>query len=92
MQIVVQLLSIKNGEKANFVRFFFKACEEIRQKRRDAEGVRDSIAQRDQQDSSRKNAPLKPADDAFIIDTGKYTINEVVSVIESHLKETLGWK
>lgn len=72
-------------------KFFFKASEAVRQKRRDAEGVTDSVAKRDQQDSNRKVAPLKPASDAFIIDTGDHSIEGVASIIESHLKETLNW-
>jgi len=71
-------------------KFFFKASEKIRQARREAEGITDSIAERDKQDSSRKAAPLKPADDAIIINTEDYDLEGVVDVVIAHLKE-LGW-
>ena len=45
------------------------------------------IAQRDERDSSRTLAPLKPADDAHIIDSSSMTvqdvINEITAVMES---------
>lgn len=71
-------------------KFFFKASETIRQARREAEGITDSIAERDKQDSNRKTAPLKPADDAIIINTEDYDLDGVVACVIEHL-ETLGW-
>ncbi len=71
-------------------KFFFKASEKIRQARREAEGITDSIAERDKQDSNRKTAPLKPADDAIIINTEDYDLDGVVACVIEHL-ETLGW-
>ena len=43
------------------------------------------IAQRDERDASRTIAPLKPADDAIIIDTSDMGIDEVVEQIEQLL-------
>ncbi len=71
-------------------KFFFNASEKIRQARREAEGITDSIAERDRQDSSRKTAPLKPADDAIVINTGDYDLEGVVACVTEHL-ERLGW-
>ncbi len=72
-------------------KFFFKASEKIRQARREAEGITDSIAERDKQDSSRKTAPLKAAEDAIIINTGDYDLEGVVNVVIQHL-EKMGWE
>ena len=72
-------------------KFFFKASEKIRQARREAEGITDSIAERDKQDSSRETAPLKAAEDAIIINTGDYDLEGVVNVVIQHL-EKMGWK
>ena len=72
-------------------KFFFQASEKIRQARREAEGISDSVAARDKLDSSRKTAPLKPAEDAINIDTGLYDLNGVVECVLSHL-QSLGWE
>ncbi len=45
------------------------------------------IAQRDLQDSSRKSAPLKKADDALELDTSGLTFDEVVEKVISLMKE-----
>ena len=71
-------------------KFFFKASESIRQARREAEGIHDSIAERDKQDSSRKTAPLIPADDAVIINTEGYDLKGVVAKVKEDLVR-LGW-
>jgi cytidylate kinase len=39
------------------------------------------VVARDERDSSRKNAPLKPAEDAFIIDTTELSIDEVIAQV-----------
>ena len=44
------------------------------------------IAARDKQDSERKTAPLKPAEDAIRIDTTGRTIAEVVEMIAAYVK------
>lgn len=71
-------------------KFFFQASEKIRQARREAEGITDSIADRDKEDSSRKTAPLKAADDAILVNTEDYDLEGVVKHVISHL-ERLGW-
>lgn len=43
--------------------------------------VRAEVLQRDQEDSNRRVAPLKPADDAYVLDTTDLTPEEVVQTI-----------
>ena len=45
------------------------------------EGVEDELAKRDLQDESRDIAPLRPAEDALLIDTTGVTVDQVVSMI-----------
>lgn len=71
-------------------KFFFEASTDVRQARREAEGITDSVAARDKEDSGRKTAPLLAADDAIKIDTGALDIEGVTQAILSHLKD-LGW-
>jgi len=79
-------------------KFFLDATAEERARRRFlemkekglAEGMTESdvladLLERDRQDSSRTLAPLKQAPDAIRIDTTGMSIDEVVSVILSHL-------
>lgn len=74
------------------VKVFLDATDRVRAARRQAELEQKNIAvefsstlaelrRRDQRDSSRAVAPLKPADDALIIDTGPLTIEQVVERI-----------
>jgi len=44
-------------------------------------GLVDEIAERDARDSQRKVAPLKPAQDALVLDTTSMTIDEVVAKV-----------
>ncbi len=71
---------------------FLTASAEERSKRRlkqlQAQGTMGIISQilaevvaRDERDCSRKNAPLKPADDALIIDTTELSIDEVLAQV-----------
>ena len=55
----------------------------------DIDNVRREIEYRDQQDSSRDIAPLKPADDAIIVDTSDIGINETVALLSSIIEERL---
>ena len=48
----------------------------------DYQEVLDSMRRRDQIDSQRAHAPLRPADDAIIIDTDGLDIDEVLAHIE----------
>ena len=80
------------------VKVFLKASVEVRARRRfnelEAEGqsldyrqVLDDLARRDKIDSERSDSPLRPADDAFQIDTDNLQIDEVaekiLSIVES---------
>ena len=47
------------------------------------------IAERDTRDSQRTISPLKPADDAILVDTTKMEISEVIKKIETLVQETL---
>jgi cytidylate kinase len=47
------------------------------------------IAERDTRDSQRTISPLKPADDAIVVDTTTLDIFEVIKKIENLVKETL---
>ncbi len=58
-------------------KLFLQASTEIRQSRRNAEGIQDSIAQRDAADSTRKASPLKPAKDAIILQVDNLDVDGV---------------
>jgi cytidylate kinase len=49
-------------------------------------GIFQDIKKRDHDDSSRKIAPLKPAEDARIIDTTEMTIEEVLDRISREIE------
>lgn len=66
-------------------RFFFHASPEARQRRREAEGITDSIALRDKIDSERKVAPLVCPEGAIKVDTGDISREEVISAVEQHI-------
>lgn len=79
-------------------KFYLDANPEERAKRRHAElvargenekakEVLESLKQRDEKDSSRKTAPLKVADGAYVIDTGKYDALGVVKVLMDRIIE-----
>jgi len=74
------------------IKIFLTASAEIRAGRRwkelsdkgiheDKSVILDKIRARDENDSNREIAPLKKADDAFLIDTSKMSINDVVERI-----------
>jgi len=82
------------------VKIFLTASAEIRAERRlnqlKQQGfsatLRDlicDIEKRDARDTNRKDAPLIPAADALIIDTGKLSIDEVVNEVISAVKRGL---
>ncbi|MGD1043252.1 MAG: (d)CMP kinase [Sedimentisphaerales bacterium] len=52
-----------------------------------AEQIRQAIQQRDDSDENRAVGPLKPANDAVIVDTTDLTIDEVVEKLVSVVKE-----
>ena len=43
--------------------------------------IRDAIARRDRQDSEREISPLKPAEDAVVLDTTSLSLEEVISEV-----------
>ena len=70
------------------IKLFLSASAEVRAKRRQKElqekgicaiyeDVLNDVKKRDERDSSRATAPLKPADDALILDTSDMTIDDV---------------
>ena len=80
-------------------KFFIDASPEIRAERRylqlrkqdinsDFQVILSSILERDHQDKNRSIAPLRAAEDALIIDTGKLNIDEVMQ----HLLESVDRK
>jgi cytidylate kinase len=80
------------------VKFFLTAGAPERAKRRQAElqakGISESIEQiqqaiekRDKSDQSRAVGPLKPADDAIVVDTTKLAIEEVVEKLLSCVRQ-----
>ncbi len=83
------------------VKFFITAAPEVRAKRRydefiakgmttDYEEVLRDVKARDERDATRKDAPMKPAEDAFILDTSDMGIEQVflkaVAIIEEKVK------
>lgn len=70
-------------------KYFVTASEKVRAARRAAEGLTDSIAERDKKDSSRATAPLTQAADAKLVDTSDMTIEEVVDTIVADITQKL---
>ena len=60
---------------------YIDASEEVRAKRRAAQGLRDDLATRDKKDSSRSTAPLKIAEGAHVIDSTCLTAEGVVEEV-----------
>lgn len=80
------------------LKFFITASIETRAERRhldnlnrgldsDLDVLIEEIRVRDLKDSTRKHSPLKPADDAKIIDTSFMTLEEVVALITLRIRE-----
>ena len=63
------------------LKVFLVADTSTREQRRVHEGGVDAIAARDKTDSSRAVAPLRPADDAIIIDNSNLSLEKVVEKI-----------
>ena len=70
-------------------KYFVTASEEVRAARRAAEGLTDSIADRDRKDSSRATAPLAQAQDALLVDTSDMSIDQVVNFITDNIQQKL---
>ncbi len=80
------------------VKFFLDAAPKERARRRYSQlkekgsnvtfdDVYNEILQRDRQDRERAIAPLRPADDAILVDSTDLSIEEVVSLMEEKIKE-----
>lgn len=54
------------------------------------EELRQAQAERDARDASRALAPLKPADDAVVLDSTKLTLEQVVDRMEQEVRARLG--
>jgi cytidylate kinase len=79
-------------------KFFLDAAPEVRAKRRlkdleqrgdaaDLTELAEQIRSRDDMDRNRAIAPLRPADDALLVDTSHMTASEVLSFMIRHIKE-----
>lgn len=84
--------------KDAFVKFFMRASLDVRAVRRfneltqrgvdvDIEKVKIEMKMRDEQDSNRDIAPLKPAEDALVIDSSEMTIDAVVEMMHGMVEE-----
>lgn len=80
------------------VKIFLTASPEVRARRRvlqleekgmeaDFDKILFDIVQRDYNDTNRKTAPLKPAENAVTVDTTELTLDEVIEKIVSIIKE-----
>jgi len=67
-----------------------RRCLQLREKgqKADEQEILAQIIKRDHDDSARSLAPLKPADDAIIVDTSDLTINDVVSCMLEKVEKT----
>ena len=81
-------------------KFFITADSRVRAQRRhdellsrgqsvDFDKLHAEILQRDKQDSERKAAPLKAADDAVIVDTSSLTIEQVIAKIKAVIQSQI---
>lgn len=82
------------------VKFFLSASPEERGRRRfleltargeeaTLEETIDKVARRDKQDEEREHAPLRRADDAVVIDSTSLSIDEVLELMESTVRQRL---
>ncbi len=67
-------------------KYFVTASPEVRAARRAAQGLTDSIDERDKNDRSRRCAPLTQAPDALLVDTSAMTIDQVVQLIINDIR------
>lgn len=67
-----------------------RARRRVEQSGGNLEEVEAAITMRDERDMSREDGPLKPADDAVVIDTTDHTIDEVVNEMASLFGERCG--
>lgn len=67
-------------------KYFIDASPEVRARRRAAQGLEDSVAERDQQDTSRTHSPLRRAEGALAIDSTDLPVHKVVDLIIADLR------
>lgn len=70
-------------------KYFVTASEEVRAARRKAQGITDSIAERDRRDVGRACAPLVQAADATLVDTSDMSIEQVVERIVADIRSKI---
>ncbi len=70
-------------------KYFVTASEEVRAARRAAEGINDAIAERDRKDAQRACSPLVQAEGALLVDSSEMSIEEVVALIASDIRQKL---
>ena len=68
-------------------KFYIDASPEVRARRREKQGLQDSISARDRIDSTRRTSPLIIAEDAHVIDSSNLTVEGVVGEIFGRLKQ-----
>jgi CMP/dCMP kinase len=77
-------------------KFFFVADSRLRAQRRyeemlasgldaNLESIHNNLIQRDNRDSSRDTAPLRKADDAVEVDTGRFSLEEQIQLVIDHI-------
>jgi 3-phosphoshikimate 1-carboxyvinyltransferase len=71
-------------------KFYIDAPAEVRQARREAQGLNDDVRGRDGSDAGREESPLTRADDAVEIDTAELGIGDVVEIILGRVRA--GWR
>lgn len=71
------------------LKFYIDASPEVRAQRRAAQGIIDSISERDRQDSSRATAPLTIAEGAIVIDSSHMNQQQVADAVVAHIKNIL---
>ena len=70
-------------------KYFVTASEEVRAARRAAEGITESITERDRKDSQRSVSPLVQAPDALLVDTSDMSIEQVVAFVIADIRKKL---
>ncbi|CAN5251428.1 (d)CMP kinase [soil metagenome] len=68
-------------------KFYIDAPPSVRERRRAAQGLTDSVAERDRADSSRAESPLVVPEDAKVIDSSSLDVGGVVAAIVESLAE-----
>ncbi len=68
-------------------KMYIDASEEVRRKRRAAEGIIDDPTARDKEDSQRKSSPLVIAEGAVVIDSSEMNVEQVVQTALNVLRE-----